>query len=120
MDETEKAQRYWQDELEQLRELRDNSAQVQAGLDYAIEFLTMLRGRLSEVDQTLEELKAIPQDERSGILKVRQDIVRALCDKVYLYADHRVKIEGALDGSEESQFCVSESFERPFTWKAPS
>lgn len=104
MDETEVSRQYWQDELERLQELRDNAAKVQAGLDYAIELMNALQEQLPKIDLEPEALKALPEDERNKVLKGRRKIIRALCDKVLVYADGRVKIEGALDGSEAAQF----------------
>ena len=104
MEETEEARQYWQSEGERLRELRDNAAKVQAGLDYATELLTTLQEVLPGIDQTPKELKALPKDEREEVLRARQTIIRGLCDKVRVYADGRVEIEGVLDGSEAAQF----------------
>jgi len=104
IDETEEARQYWQSELGRLQELRDNQAKVQAGLDYVTELLTTLQGKLSEIDIPPEELKALPEDKRNEILRERRNIIRALVDRVVVYADGRVKIEGTLDGSEAAQF----------------
>ncbi len=104
MDETEAEQEYWQGELERLRELRDNTTKVQAGLDYITRLMTTLQERLPSIDQTPEELKALSEEEQNRILKERQTIIRALCDKVLIFADGRVRIEGMLDGNEAAQF----------------
>jgi hypothetical protein len=77
---------------------------VHAGLDYATELLTKLQERLPHIDQSLDELKAMPRQTREKILKERQEIVRTLCEKVQVWADGRVKLIGVLDGSEVSQF----------------
>jgi hypothetical protein len=104
MEETEEARQYWQSEIERLRELRDNAAKVQAGLDYAAELLTTLQEVLPGIDHTPKELKALPKDEREEVLRARQTILRGLCDVVRVYADGRVEIEGVLDRSEAAQF----------------
>jgi DNA invertase Pin-like site-specific DNA recombinase len=104
MDETEETHQYWQSELERLKELRDNTTQVQAGLDYATELLTTLQAKLPEIDIPPRELKALPVERINEIMKIRQGIVRALVDEVLIYANRQVKIEGLLDGSEGSQF----------------
>jgi len=109
MAETEETERYWQDELERLQELRDNTTRVQAGLDYATELLTALQERLAKIDQAPDEMETLPEEKQNEILKARQEIVRALCDTVYVYADKRVKIEGVLDGSEAAQFDLQSS-----------
>ena len=104
MGETKETRQYWEDELARLRELRDNAVKVQVGLDYATELLTTLQEVLPGIDQTPQELKALPKDEREEILTARQTIIRALCDKIWVYANGQVIIEGLLDGSEAAQF----------------
>jgi DNA invertase Pin-like site-specific DNA recombinase len=109
MEETEEAHQHWEAELERFQELRDNTERVRAGLDYATQLLTALQGRLAEIDIPPGELKALPEEKRKEILKARQEIIRALCDKVVVYADRRIVIEGALDGSESAQFELGSS-----------
>ena len=55
MAETEETEQYWEDELERLQELRDNTTKVQAGIDYATELLTALQKQLPEIDQPPDE-----------------------------------------------------------------
>ena len=38
------------------------------------------------------------------VLKELQRIIRALCDKVRIWADGRVELIGVLDGSEAGEF----------------
>ena len=104
MDETEETRQYWDAELVQLWELRDNTAKVQAGLDYATELLTALQDKLVEIDISPDELRVLPDGRRTEILEARRGIIRALCDKVMIYADGSIVIKGVLDGSEAAQF----------------
>jgi DNA invertase Pin-like site-specific DNA recombinase len=104
MGETEEAWQYWQTEIDRLKELRDNAASVEASLDYATELLTTLQTQLPGLDQSLEELKAMPREKREEVFKKRQEIVRTLCEEVHIWADGRVELIGVLDGSEASQF----------------
>jgi site-specific DNA recombinase len=104
MSETEEARVYWQEELTRLQELRDNTEKIQSGLDYTTELMLTLQEVLPEIDQTLEELKEMSEDKRDWVLKKRREILRALCNRVDVYADGRVVIEGLLDGSEAAQF----------------
>jgi site-specific DNA recombinase len=104
MEETEETRRYGQSELARLQELRDNRDKVQAGLDYATKLLTTIQRELPRIDIPYSELKKLPEKEREEILRMRKEIVRALIDKVVVYADGRVKIHGLLDGSEAAQF----------------
>ena len=115
MDEIEDARRPWQGELDRLKELRDNAVKVQNGLEYATELLTSLQARLPEIDQTPEELAALPKDQQESILRERQDIIRALCEKVIVWSDRRVKLVGVIDGSEAAQF----DLKRPRWYNAP-
>jgi hypothetical protein len=89
-----------------LQELRDNTERIRTGLDYATKLLTALQDRLAKLDVPPKQLRALPEEERREILKARKEIVRALCDKVIVYADRRIVIEGVLDGSEAAQFEV--------------
>jgi hypothetical protein len=108
MDESQQALHYWQLEIERLIQLRDDAAKVQSSLDYSRELLTLLQDALPEIDQTLDELKIMPQDERERVLKKRQDIIRALCDRVVIWSDRRVKLVGVLDGTESAQFDLAQ------------
>ena len=56
------------------------------------------------MDQTPKELAALPKEQQESILQERQDIIRALCEKVIVWSDRRVKLVGVIDGSEAAQF----------------
>ena len=90
--------------LARLKEPRDNAVRVQHGLEYATELLTSLQARSPYIHQTPVELATLPKEQQEFILRERQDIIRALCDKIYVFPNGRVKIEGMLDGAEISQF----------------
>ena len=108
MEETEEARQYWQSELARLQELRDNRDKVQAGLDYATKLLTTIQKELPRIDIPYKKLKQLPEEERNEILRMQQDIIRALVDKVVVYADGQVVIEGLVDGSEAAQFDLAD------------
>jgi len=110
VEETEEAQKHWREEPDRLTELRDNTAKVQSGLDYATQFLTSRQAQLPDIDQTPDELKAMPEDERNAILKTRQKIIRALCDKVEIWSDGWIKLYGVLDGTEVGEFGLGRSW----------
>jgi hypothetical protein len=112
MEETEEARQHWREELDRLTELRDNAAKVESGLEYATQFLTALQAQLPDIDQTLDQLIAMSQDERNAILKIRQKIIRALCDKVEIWSDGRIKLYGVLDGTEAAEFELGRSWTR--------
>jgi chromosome segregation ATPase len=107
MNETKAEQEYWQDEIERLKELRDNAAKVNAGLDYAYSLLAEYRAKLDDINQTQEELDAMPFEQQQNILRQRQTIMRALCDKVYIHADGKISIEGIISPEKVSQFELS-------------
>ena len=104
MQETADARQYWQGEQARLRELRDDADKVRAGLDYATDLMRMLQEKLPQIDVTPDELKALPKGRQTAILKTRQTVIRALCDKITIRSDGHVEIEGLLDGSEAGQF----------------
>ena len=104
MAETEERQTSLNLELEHLTTLRDETVQLEAWQDYMNQLFTQVREELDWVDCDRKKLYSLPKDERTGILKRRREIVRALVEKVTVYADGRVEITGALDGSEAAQF----------------
>jgi hypothetical protein len=104
MDDTQEALDYWQGEIERLQELRDNAAKVRVGIDYTVRLLQSFEDRLGEIDLPPSELEKLPKEQQDTILGERQKIVRALCDKITIYANGRIVIDGLLDGSEHQQF----------------
>jgi DNA invertase Pin-like site-specific DNA recombinase len=104
MEESEETARYWQAEIKRLTDLRDDAQKVQAGLSYVTDLLGALQERLPGIDQEPEELKALPPEQQRAILEERQEIVRALVKEVKVWADGRIKIVGALDGTEGARF----------------
>jgi hypothetical protein len=104
MAETRNAKQHWQSELQRLQDLRDNSEKVKAGLDYATGLLTKLQTTLPDIDIPPKELRKLTEERRNWILKQRQEIIRALVDTVWVYANKQVKVDGLLDGSEATQF----------------
>jgi hypothetical protein len=112
MSETMELHHYWEDQIEHLTELRDDAEKVKAGLDYSEEFLNTLNSKRKEIDHSVEELRALPEDERASVLLERQKIIRALCDKVFVYPDGRIEAEGVLDGSEMQHFSEPCSIKR--------
>lgn len=102
--ETEEARRYWTGEVEHLRTLRDDAQRVEAGLEYVERFMRTVQADLDGIDQEPDALKALPKDEQHAILEKRRRIIRALVDRVTLWANGRIEIEGVLDGSEAAQF----------------
>ena len=104
MDETEVIQEAIKDELSNLIDLRDSQDKVNAGLKYARDLLEALQDVLPKIDQSREEVKAMDLEARRWVQEQRRKIIHALVDKVLVYADGRVVLEGVLDGSEVSLF----------------
>jgi chromosome segregation ATPase len=109
MEETKETLNYWESEIIRLHDLRDNVAKVQAGIEYVNQLLASIQTVLPEVDIPPNELKAMSMEKREEVMKVRQEIVRSLVEKVTVWASGQVKIEGALDGSEATQFELGSS-----------
>jgi len=85
----------------------DGAAKPFHGLDYATKLLATICAGLGEIDLTPGEPKKLPIEGQRMILEERRRIVRALCDKVQVFTDGQVKIDGVLDGSEGLQFDLS-------------
>lgn len=92
------------EELARLKTLRDNAKSIQAGLDYAYNLMASIRVKLPQINQTPEELKALPEDRQKWVLTERLKVIRALCEKVTIHHTGRIVIEGLLDGGEVSEF----------------
>lgn len=93
-----------QDELAELEMFKDNSAAVSASLDYAYSILAAIRQNLDEVDIAPEDFKTLPEDRQHAILLKRQGIIRALVDRVVIFASGRIEIEGLFDSDKVSSF----------------
>jgi DNA invertase Pin-like site-specific DNA recombinase len=106
MDETDEARQYWDEQLKDLLELRDNRDKVSAGLDYARRLMLSIQEKLPEIDQSPTELRRLPEEARREIIKARREIILALVDKIIICADGNVKIEGVLDDSPVSSFVL--------------
>jgi site-specific DNA recombinase len=104
MAETEERRDSLELELQHLETLRDETVQVEAWQDYMNELFAYLREDLDTIDCHRKTLYGLSEEEQVRILKRRREIVRALVDRVTVYADGRVEITGALDGSEAAQF----------------
>lgn len=102
--ETDETKTVLQDRLTELVDLRDDSDKVNDGLRYLVELMTNIQEELPTIDIPRKALRALPKAEQDMILRKRQRIIRALCDKVTIYASGRVMIDGLLDGSEASEF----------------
>lgn len=104
MKETEKQKEYWQGEIERLQELRDNEEILNDSINYAVTLMESLQENLSEINQGRKELKKLSPGQQKQILLKRQKIVRSLCEKVFLFPDGNIKIEGVLDTGLLSDF----------------
>lgn len=104
MAETEESRLYWLEQLDHLKELRDDALKVRSGLNYAQRLLESISEKLPEIDQTTEELKKLPKEKRDWILLERQKVIRALSERILVFANGQIEIQGILDGSEIQQF----------------
>ena len=104
MDETKEAVEFLQSELAQFIELRDDRQKVDAGIKYAQELFRAINEDLSEIDLPPEEFEPLSSDQKRYVMEMRQKVIRALVDKVIIFSDGRVVLEGILDGTEICQF----------------
>ena len=104
MEETQRRREHWQSELERLEVMRDDAARVEGALDYAERVLTAIRANLDAIDLTPIEMAKLGKDRQDAILKERRKIIRALVERVDIWADGRVKVLGVLDGTEAGEF----------------
>jgi len=112
MDETLEALQYYEAELSRLIETRDEVDKIAAGVAYIRELLAAIQEKLPEIDIHPDELKKLPQEEQTKIMKARQEIVRALVDRVWIFADGLIVVEGVIQGSELQQFGVENGWNK--------
>lgn len=93
-----------QEELERLLQLREDGQSLRNAMSYAENLITNLQERLPEIDITQEELEQLPEEKQEEILKERQQAIRALCDKIYIYANGEIDIDGLIDPIKASHF----------------
>jgi hypothetical protein len=79
--------------------LRDDQKKTQDAIDRVERLLADIRERLPEINQTPEELRALPKDEQKQIMLERQKIIRGLCSKVTVYADGEIIADGMIEVS---------------------
>ena len=77
---------------------------MQAGIDYVKQLMANIEKVLPVADIPFNELKERPEEKRNEILSMRRDIIRALVEKVEVWANGQVEVHGLLDGSEAAQF----------------
>jgi len=95
-----------------LIETRDEVDKIAAGVAYIRELLAAIQEKLPEIDIHPDELKKLPQEEQTKIMKARQEIVRALVDRVWIFADGLIVVEGVIQGSELQQFGVENGWNK--------
>lgn len=92
---------YWQEELTRLKALRDDAAKTESDLEHAFRLLNNYEQRLKELDMPQKELKALPADKQIDILTERKQVIQSLCERVTVYSDGRILIDGMIDTSKE-------------------
>lgn len=102
--ESNEAQATIQEDLQSAIELRDNSRKVQNAMSYAQQLLSNIQAKMPEIDFTQEEFKTFDKDRQDWILTERKKIIEAVCEKIIIFADGRIEIEGLIDGDEVSGF----------------
>lgn len=102
--ESNEAQATIQEDLQAAIELRDNSRKVQNAIIYAQQLLANIQAKMPEIDFTQEVFKTFAKDRQDWILTERKKIIEAVCEKIYIFANGRIEIEGLIDGDEVSSF----------------
>lgn len=95
IDEIESARGQVATELRELVTLRDETDKVQSTLEHARLMLAEFGQRIEEIDIPEDELSQLPAKTRREVLKRRQQVVRALIDRVEFYPD-RLELTGAI------------------------
>ena len=95
MDEVTAARQKVTAELKELITLRDETEKVQTALDHARKMLVEFGQRIDEIDIPEDELKSLPDSTHHEILRRRQQLVRALVDRVEFYPDS-LELVGAI------------------------
>jgi DNA invertase Pin-like site-specific DNA recombinase len=88
------------EQLNYLLVLRDDQKKVHNTIAYAEDMLANIRQRLPEINQAPEELASLTADTQRVIMLERQTIIRSLVDKVIVYTDGHITIEGLIEVSE--------------------
>lgn len=88
-----------QEDLNHLLTLRDDQRKVKTAIAYAEKLLADIRHKLPEINQTPEELAALPEDRQRWVMLERQKVIRSLCDKVIIFADGGITIKGLIEVS---------------------
>lgn len=93
-------QNYWQEKIADLESMRDDAAKIQSDLEFAYHVLETYQEQLPELDKTPEEFKALDREQRLSILYRRKRIIKSLCEKVTVWGDGRVLIDGLIDSNK--------------------
>jgi hypothetical protein len=80
--------------------VRDDAKKIKNSIAYAEMVLSGIRERLPEINQSPEELASLPKSKQRKIMLERQEIIRGLCDKVIIYADGEITINGLIEVSD--------------------
>jgi chromosome segregation ATPase len=100
MAECDESEADYKEQLDYLLTLRDDARKVQTAIAHAERLLANIRQRLPEINQTPEELASLPEDRQRAIMLERQTIIRSLVDKVIVYADGNITIQGLIKVSD--------------------
>lgn len=97
IEELEDTEKELREQLDDLITMRDDAQKVDNSIEYVKRLLERIQERLPKINQSEEELLAMSEEEKDIILQERQRIVRALCDKVHIFADGDIEIEGIIE-----------------------
>lgn len=98
--EIEETEADYKEQLNHLLTLRDDKRKVRTSIAYAEKLLANIQQELPEINQTPEELVALPEAKQREIMLKRRDRIKSLCDKVIIYADGNITIKGLIAVSD--------------------
>jgi chromosome segregation ATPase len=98
---------FWQEECSRLGSLRNDAQKLESDLEHAYRILAAYGEKLEWLDISKGELKKRSPDERIEILTERKRIVQSLCERITVYGDGRIDIDGLIDTGNCLTDCVN-------------
>lgn len=87
------------EQLDYLLTLRDDQKKVKTAIERVERLLANISQRLPEINQSPKELASLPEARQRAIMLERQTIIKSLCEKVIVYANGDITIQGLIEVS---------------------
>jgi hypothetical protein len=88
---------FWQEEHSRLVSLRNDAQKLESDLEHAYRILASYGEKLEWLDIPQDELKRRSPDEQIEILTERKRIIQSLCERITVFGEGRVEIDGLID-----------------------